>query len=87
MFHAILAWPSIDEIGGFHRVSEELMAGTVRLTMSNNLALVTEVKAQWPQLAWASIEARARKPKSSLGYLKNRLSQTSAHAVSRHPPL
>lgn len=80
MFHAILAWPGNDEIGGFHRISEELMAGTVRMTISENAAFVAEVKAQWPQLAWRVIETRAQKARSSLGYLEKRLKQRMAAA-------
>ena len=79
MFHAILAWPGQDEICGFHRISEELMAGTIRLTMDNP-DLVAEVKAQWSHLAWASIEARALKSKPALGYLDKRLKQRMAAA-------
>lgn len=80
MFHAILAWPTSDEIGRFQKISEELMAGTIRLTKTENPDLVADVKRDWPQLPWSSIEARAQKAKPALGYLDKRLKQRMAAA-------
>jgi len=80
MFHAIMAWPTSEETASFHRVSEELMAETTRLTRRQNPELVADIKEDWPQLSWPSIEARAKKAKPALGYLDKRLKQRMAAA-------
>lgn len=80
LFHSILAWPTFKEVSSFQRVSEELMAGTIRLTEAEDPAPARSVMGQWPQYNWPSIEARARKPKSALGYLEKRLTQRMAAA-------
>ncbi len=80
LFHSILAWPTTEEMCNFHRVSEELMAGTIRLTKAEDPGLARSVIVQWPQHNWPSIEARAQKPKSALGYLDKRLRQRMAAA-------
>lgn len=78
LFQAILAWPT--ETKNYQRISEELMAGVIRLTKAENPALSRSVMVEWPQFNWPSIEARAQKPKSALGYLNKRLTQRMAAA-------
>ncbi len=80
LFHAILAWPTSDEAAAFHRVSEELAASVIRLTRTDAPDDVQLVKDRWPQFNWQSIEARARKSESALGYLDKRLKQRMAAA-------
>jgi hypothetical protein len=80
MFHAILGWPTAEETPKFQHISEELMAGTIRLTKAENPDLARSVMEQWPQFNWVSIEARAQKRKAALGYLNKRLQQRMAAA-------
>ena len=78
LFHSILAWPTATETDSYQRISEELMAGVIRLTKAEDPAKVQRVINEWPQFNWPSIEARAQKPKSALGYLNKRLTQRMA---------
>ncbi len=80
LFHAILAWPTAKEGASYQRVSAELMAGVIRLTKAEDPALARSVMDEWPEHNWLSIEARAQKPKSALGYLDKRLKQRMAAA-------
>ena len=80
MFQAILAWPIALEAASFHRVSEELMAGTLRHTRRQAPDLIAPIKAEWPHMNWPAIEARARKRSPALGSLKKRLNQRMAAA-------
>ncbi len=80
LFHAILAWPTVKEATSYQTVSEELMAGVIRLTKAEDPALARSVMDEWPQYNWPSIEARAQKPKSALGYLDKRVTQRMAAA-------
>lgn len=80
LFHTTLAWPVVEDAARAQRVSEELMAGVIRLTKAADPALAWSVMDEWPQFNWSSIEARAQKPKSALGYLDKRLTQRMAAA-------
>tara|TARA_R110002074_G_scaffold150408_1_gene303660 strand:+ start:270 stop:902 length:633 start_codon:yes stop_codon:yes gene_type:complete len=80
LFHAILAWPTVKETDSYQRISEELMAGVIRLANAEDPVEVQWIKDEWPQFNWPSIEARAQKPKSALGYLNKRLTQRMAAA-------
>ncbi|MGV8996261.1 MAG: hypothetical protein ACOH12_04885 [Parvibaculaceae bacterium] len=80
LFQAILAWPTVKETTSYQTVSEELMAGVIRLTKAEDPALARSIMDKWPQHNWPSIEARAQKPKSALGYLNKRFTQRMAAA-------
>lgn len=80
LFHAILAWPTVKKTDSYQRISEELMAGVIRLANAEDPVEVQWIKDEWPQFNWPSIEARAQKPKSALGYLNKRLTQRMAAA-------
>ena len=80
LFHSILAWPTVDEIGTFQRVSEELIAVTIRLAKAEDPGMARSAMEQWPQIDWPKIKARAQKPKPALGYLLNRLVHRMAAA-------
>ena len=80
LFHSILAWPSVNEVVTFQRVSEELIAGTIRLTKAKDPGLARSAMDQWPQIDWPTIEARAQKPKPARGYLDKRLQHRMAAA-------
>jgi len=80
LFSSILAWPSDDAGSEFHKVSEELAAKVIRLSRSENPAVVEDEMARWPNLNWRSILMRSKKRKPSLGYLEKRLNQRMAAA-------
>lgn len=79
-FHAILGWPTDDDAAGYHRVSNELAAATLRLTNLADPAAIGPVMDQWPQIDWAALDRRAQRPKPRLGYLRKRLDQRMAAA-------
>ena len=80
LFQAILAWPTSSEAVQFHRVSEELIAGVVRLTKAEDPASVRFVMNEWPQVNWPSIEVRSQKSRPAFGSLRKRLDQRMAAA-------
>ncbi|WP_293879738.1 hypothetical protein [Sphingomonas sp.] len=78
LVHSILAWPIAAETHVFQRVSQELMGGALRLTMSQNYDSALSVMNEWPQVDWAQIRRRAQKPKPALCYLHTRLQHRMA---------
>ena len=77
LINAILAWPTFAEAAHFNQVSEELMAGAIRITAPEVIGSIT---ANWPQLNWHSITTRSRKKRPALGGLQKRLNQRMAAA-------
>lgn len=80
LFQSILAWPTAREATTYHRISEELAAGTIRITAAEDPVMVSAVMDQWPQFNWPAIEVRAKRRKSNYGYLEKRLDQRMAAA-------
>ncbi len=73
MFHAILAWPTNRELRSFHRVSDELMAGTLRLSKPASSGARDELDQYWPQHDWRRIEALSAKRRVAMGGIEKRL--------------
>ena len=77
----ILAWPTNDDVQIFHRVSQELMAEVVRLTLKSDPAAIPVCREQYPQPDWERIIFLAKsKSRKAEGHLQKRLNQRMAAA-------
>ena len=81
MIHCILAWPTSDNASNFHRVSSELMAEIVRITLKCDPGAIEVCRRQYAQQDWDKIIGLAKsKSRIAVGHLRKRLNQRMAAA-------
>jgi hypothetical protein len=80
--YCILAWPTHGEMGEFHRVSHEMVAQTLRLTLRANRRAIDDLQRQWPQFAWSEyLELATTRRRTAFGRLQKRLDKRMSAAL------
>lgn len=80
-FNCILAWPTVNDTGAFHRVANELIAQSLRLTQRANPSAIEQLRQDWRHIDWDEhLKLAKAKRRMSVGTLKNRLKQRMAAA-------
>lgn len=74
LFYCILAWPTLKEASEFHRVSEENIAGEVRVWLRAHPERIEQLRRGWAHCDWNRyLELATMKHRVSKGRLKSRL--------------